>query len=167
MPFADLDLARELARRLTACERRDGLLCLPRCVSAPGLTHLSDVIMRDDLVVYPHGEMLLWDVARHEGFNIPPYPLAGCGDAREFLAEYGAEDVPGWYELRGIPRQVSESFYAYGCVMARNTRFWRRIWAVPAPELEDPNLLAAHLLRGLSFALGTQEGDSDPRLFRC
>ena len=38
------------------------------------------------------------DIARHDGYNIPAYPMAGCGDVREFLSDEDVRNVPEWYE---------------------------------------------------------------------
>lgn len=35
--------------------------------------------------------------ARHRGYDLPPYPLAGCGEIREFFADEGVRNVPEWY----------------------------------------------------------------------
>ena len=35
--------------------------------------------------------------ARHRGYDLPPYPLAGCGEIREFFADAGVRNVPEWY----------------------------------------------------------------------
>ena len=167
MPRAHLALATSLVERLEAHRTRGGVYHLPESVGAQALLGLASEVMRDDLAVYPHGEMLLWDIARHEGYVIPPYPLAGFGEAQQFLADYGAADVPGWYELRGIGPEVTRDFYAYGCVMSRNRSFWRRIWAVPVGDLSDANLLAAWLARAIAFSLGNATDTDDPFLFRC
>lgn len=167
MSYADPLLAPYLLSLLEPYVAEEGRRPLPYGVGASDLLHLASVVMGDDLVVYPHGEMLVWDIARHEGYDIPPYPLAGCGEAQEFLADYGVHDVPGWYELRGVSRSVSSEFFAYGCVMARNGGLWRRVWAVPTAELEQAPTLAAWLAEGIRFALGEQTDAEDARLFRC
>ena len=38
--------------------------------------------------------------ARHRGYDLPPYPLAGCGEIREFFADEGVRNVPDWYEKK-------------------------------------------------------------------
>lgn len=38
--------------------------------------------------------------ARHRGYDLPPYPLAGCGEIRAFFAEEGVRNVPEWYERK-------------------------------------------------------------------
>lgn len=35
--------------------------------------------------------------ARHRGYGLPPYPLAGCGEIRAFFADEGVRNVPEWY----------------------------------------------------------------------
>lgn len=35
--------------------------------------------------------------ARHRGYDLPPYPLAGCGEIRAFFADEGVRNVPEWY----------------------------------------------------------------------
>ena len=97
----------------------------------------------------------------------PPIPWLVAGTGKEFLADYGARDVPSWYEDRGISRQTVASFYAYSCIMARNREYWRKIMLVPVGDVDDANALAAHLVRALRFCDGRQDGAADPTLFRC
>ncbi len=84
----------ERIRTLLPTSARD----LPLGVTLPRLLHLVDETMGEDMRRYPDGRMLIWDIARHDGYNIPAYPMAGCGDVREFLADEGVRTVPEWYE---------------------------------------------------------------------
>jgi hypothetical protein len=128
---------------------------------------LSLEVAGGDLTFFPAGEMLIWEVARHEGYDIPPYPMAGCGEGREFLADAGVSSIPAWYEARGIPTEVTRDFYAYACLMARDRTFWRKVYVVPAAVVGDASTLAVSLARALRFCLGDESAEDDPTLFRC
>ena len=123
--------------------------------------------MGDDLAFYPHSEMLVWDIARHEGYDIPPYPMAGYGEARNFLASFGVVDVPSWYQSRGLAPNQARSLFGVSCLMARNRGLWRRIFAFPSADGADAGAFAKHLAQAVAFALGDDDGGADPRIFRC
>ena len=42
----------------------------------------------------------VFEYARRRGYDLPPYPLAGCGEIRAFFADEGVRNVPEWYERR-------------------------------------------------------------------
>lgn len=139
---------------------------LPAGVSAPRLLGLVGEVLGEDFAFFRAGEMLIWEVARHEGYTIPAYPMAGCGDVREFLADYGARDVPSWYEARGVPREVVADFYAWSCILVRSRDFWRKILLLPATDADNPATLVPHLLRALRFCESHATEVDDPTMFR-
>ena len=47
----------------------------------------------------------LFAYARHRGYDLPPYPLAGCGEIRAFFADEGVRNVPDWYGKK-LPSQT-------------------------------------------------------------
>lgn len=159
-------LAPRLVFLLEGHRGAEGSYELPASVRPARLLGLVSEVLGDDCAFFRAGEMLIWEVARHEGYTIPAYPMAGCGDVREFLADYGARDVPSWYEARGVPRSVVADFYAWSCLMVRNRGFWRKILLVPTVDIDDAARLTPHLLRALRFCEGTATSTEDPTLFR-
>lgn len=132
----------------------------PGRVRCERLLQLVDEAMGDDLRRYPDGRMLIWDIARHDGYNIPAYPMAGCGDVREFLSDEGARNIPEWYERHlGIGRNVYDEMYRYDLVMVRNRALWRRVFVVPSCRLEHMDTLLEELDGWLWFGLGNGVGD--------
>ena len=94
---------------------------LPAGVTCGRLARLVEEILGDTIERYPDGRMLIWGIARHDGYNIPEYPMAGCGDVREFLEDEGARNVPDWYERHlGISREDYDAIWKYELVMVRN-----------------------------------------------
>ena len=160
MPRAKWGLATELLSRLRARP-------VPDACKSDALLACALEIMADDLTFQPNAEMLVWDIARHEGYNIPPYPMAGCGQGREYLTEVGARDVPGWYELRGLTREQAVSLVGSSCLMARNRGFWRKVLFLSAADVGDATRLAPYMVQALAFALGEQTDADDPTLFKC
>lgn len=124
-----------------------------------------------ELSVFPDGRMLVWDIARHDGYNIPAYPMAGCGDVKEFLADEGARDVPDWYRVHlGMDAATYDDIYKYELVMVRNRLRFRRVWMVPAATMAEGEMsggpLAAAMLEWARFALGECTDEEDSRLFK-
>lgn len=144
---------------------------LPAPVTCGRLLALVDEAMGDDMHRYPDGRMLIWDLARHDGYTIPAYPMAGCGDVREFLHDEGVRNVPEWYERHlGIDRATYDAMYAHELVMVRNRALWRRVFVVPAGVMAQRDTTEGPLLEELrawlTFALGSTSGAEDARLFR-
>lgn len=163
-----------MARMLVqAAERLAALLALPETPAERGVTpsrllSLADEVMGDDLSRFPDGRMLIWDIARHDGYRIPEYPMAGCGDVKEFLADEGARDVPDWYRVHlGMERAAYDEIWRYQLVMARNRAYWRKVFAVPSQAFEasDPRLAKA-VREWVLFSLGSATSADDPSLFK-
>ena len=135
------------------------------------ILRLLRACLGEDLAVFPDGRMLIWDIARHDGYNIPPYPMAGCGDVKEFLRDEDAHDVPSWYEGHlGIPRETYDEIYRYELVMVRNRARYRRVWLVASSTMVDRDRLGGELARCMgewaTFAMGAQTSAQDVRLFK-
>ena len=59
--------------------------------------------------------------ARHRGYDLPPYPLAGCGEIREFFADEGVRNVPDWYEKKlGLDERAYEALPSQTIVVVRD-----------------------------------------------
>ncbi len=146
---------------LSVVKRIQGLLPQARGrVGCERLLQLVDEAMGDDLRRYPDGRMLIWDIARHDGYNIPAYPMAGCGDVREFLSDEDVRNVPEWYERHlGIGRDVYDEMYRYELVMVRNRALWRRVFVVPSGRPQRMDTLLEELNGWLGFGLGNGVGD--------
>ena len=72
-------MARKLVDLLGTYATSDGSYRLPPEVTPDRLLALALEIGGDDLMFFDAAEMLVWQVARHEGYVIPDYPLAGNG----------------------------------------------------------------------------------------
>ena len=144
---------------------------LPGGLTCGKLARLVEEILGDTISRYPDGRMLIWDIARHDGYNIPEYPMAGCGDVREFLEDEGVRNVPDWYERHlGITREDYDAMWKYELVMVRNQAFWRCVFQVPATVPQQTSSLGGAYLEELrswlAFALGNESGSDNPRLFK-
>ena len=144
---------------------------LPAPVTCGRVLSLLDEAMGEDLRRYPDGRMLIWDIARHDGYTIPAYPMAGCGDVREFLHDEGVRNVPEWYEQHlGMNRSTYDAMYAYELVMVRNRALWRKVFVVPSTTMAQRSASNGPLLEAMrewmAFGLGETTGHEDPTLFR-
>lgn len=128
-------------------------------------------VLGDDMAIYPDGRMLIWGIARHDGYRIPDYPMAGCGDVKEFLHDEGVRNVPEWYERHlGMDRASYDEIYRYELVMVRNRGLWRRVFLVPSGTMAQEKATGGPLLSAekewLRFALGHATDRDDGRLFK-
>lgn len=158
------------ARRLGwLLDRTDDLA--PCGLTCGRVLRLTREVLGDELAVYSDGRMLIWDIARHDGYRIPDYPMAGCGDVKEFLSDEGVRNVPDWYaRYLGMERADYDEMYRHELVMVRNRALWRRVFVVPAGVMAQTDLTAGPLLDALRswvrFSLGSQTANDDPRLFK-
>ena len=59
--------------------------------------------------------------ARHRGYDLPPYPLAGCGEIRAFFADEGVRNVPEWYARKlGLDEAAYAELPSQTVVVARD-----------------------------------------------
>lgn len=63
----------------------------------------------------------LFAYARHRGYDLPPYPLAGCGEIRAFFADEGVRNVPDWYGKKlGLDERAYEALPSQTVVVVRD-----------------------------------------------
>ena len=163
-------MLREVVERIALRLPQPGTL-LPAPVTCGRVLSLLTEAMGDDLQIYPDGRMLIWDIARHDGYTIPAYPMAGCGDVREFLHDEGVCNVPAWYErYLGMNRATYDAMYAQELVMVRNRALWRRVFVVSSSVMAQRSASGGPLLeemrRWIAFALGMASNLEDPQLFK-
>ncbi len=53
----------------------------------------------------------IYHFARKQGWDIPAYPLAGCGEIKRFFTEQGVSDVPSWYVKIGVEPERAKRLY--------------------------------------------------------
>lgn len=75
-------------------------------------------------------------MARHEGYNIPPFAYAGCGEIKDFFADKGVADVPEYFASVGIPWETYQELYAYELIVARNKSYAKKVFLVSAATLD-------------------------------
>lgn len=56
---------------------------------------------------------------REAGFDIPAYPFDPKGELKDFLAERGARNLPGYYEGLGIPQARYEDVQTHALLVLR------------------------------------------------
>jgi hypothetical protein len=93
----------------TCCDRFSGNDVLDLTLSL-----LGDRVTVDDAPRY------IYTFARQQGYEIPPYPLAGCGEIKAFFAEYGVRNVPEWYERIGISPEAYDELQNKRLLVVRN-----------------------------------------------
>lgn len=114
--------------------------------------------------------------ARHRGYDLPPYPLAGCGEIREFFADEGVRNVPEWYaRTLGLDEAAYAKLPAQTIVVVRDRDNRRKAFfldgiryrnAAAFENLADSGLartldeaeLSALTTCMLAFLLGEDEG---------
>lgn len=88
--------AGRLLESLIALMRSDGERWTVRRVAGLAAIVLGDRVEVGDASQY------VFHRARREGYDLPPFPLAGCGEIRRFFADEGVRNVPEWYAKLGI-----------------------------------------------------------------
>lgn len=63
----------------------------------------------------------VYEYGRRAGYDLPPYPLAGCGEIREFFADQGVRTVPEWYERKlGVDGRAYARLPSWTIVVVRD-----------------------------------------------
>ena len=67
-------------------------------------------------------------LARSFGYDIPPYPLAGSGEIREFFRDEGVANLPEWYASIGIEGDDYERLHEKTAVVVRGSAGTRTLF---------------------------------------
>ena len=103
--------------------------------------------------------------ARHRGYDLPPYPLAGCGEIREFFADEGVRNVPDWYEKKlGLDERAYEALPSQTIVVVRDRADRRKAFFLDGMRYR--NAAAYENLADSGFARTLSEDDLEALLSR-
>lgn len=121
---ADLPHACKLFERLLE-ERIDG-------IGGRGLLGLALSVLGPAVTVCD-ASRYIYAYARQLGYDIPPYPLAGCGEIKEFFRSFGIASVPEFYERVGLGSDEYEQLADKTAVAVRNQCGKRKLLLVEVP----------------------------------
>lgn len=118
----------------------------------------------------------IYHYAKSQGYDIPPYPLAGSGEIKKFFADEGVENLPTWYKKVGFTEREYEHAHEYTLVSVRGrnadrTAFlidvYLRNWPQFVPLVESKidtvlrgEVLARFLNAVMNAALDERQTDS-------
>lgn len=131
-------------------------------LSGDDILHLVIAVLGDRATVNDGAEFI-YRYARTQGYDIPPYPLAGCGQIKEFFHDNGVRNVPEWYGKIGIGPEAYRTLHQKNLIVVRNAKNQRKAFAVDTVRAlpDDEALELADAI--MSFVLAdaeTLEGDS-------
>lgn len=119
--------APDLAGRLARLIRAERARLRPRDVLEALSLLLGDRVQVGDASRY------IYEYGRRAGYELPPYPLAGCGEIREFFADQGVRNVPEWYERKlGVEPQLYAELTARTVVVVRDGGNRRKAFVLDA-----------------------------------
>lgn len=118
----DRSNAERLLENLIALMRSDGERWTVRRVAELAAAVLGDRVEVGDAAQY------IFHRARREGYDLPPFPLAGCGEIRHFFADEGVKNVPAWYAKLGIEDEAYEHLHEKTLVSVRSSTGERSVF---------------------------------------
>lgn len=107
-----------IADALELAQRRAG------AIDAADAARLVATIMGDRIKVGDASRYLV-EYARAQGYDIPSYAFAGCGEIKQFFRDQGVADVPSWYEKLGVPADDARRLYGHTLIEVRDFEFRR------------------------------------------
>ena len=107
--------AGRLLESLIALMRSDGERWTVRRVA-----HLAAIVLGNRVEV-GDASQYVFHRARREGYDLPPFPLAGCGEIRRFFADEGVRNMPEWYAKLGIEGEEYARLHEKTLVSVRAT----------------------------------------------
>lgn len=123
----------DCARRTRACRLFEELLekRLDR-VGAKGLLGFAMDVLGPAVTVCDASNYI-YVYARQLGYDIPPYPLAGCGEIKEFFADFGIASIPEFYKQVGIGEEAYAALPDKTAVAVRDESGRRKLLLVDMP----------------------------------
>ncbi len=73
-----------------------------------------------------NASQFIYHFARSQGYNLPPYPLAGSGEIKKFFADESVKNVPEWYEKIGLTADEYAHIHEYTIISVRGRHADRR-----------------------------------------
>lgn len=111
----------------------------------------------DDTIMLYDADQYIWAYTRSQGYYIPSYPMDPAGEIREFFADEGVHDVPGWYKTIGVDERAYAHISDYHLLVVKDAAFRRQITLLPSQAFDYfatiPAQMDAELLRTARFAL--------------
>lgn len=107
----------------------------------------------------------LFAYARHRGYDLPPYLLAGCGEIRAFFADEGVRNVPDWYGKKlGLDERAYEALPSQTVVVLRDRADRRKAFFLDG--IRYRNAAAFENLADSGFSRTLSEDDLEALLSR-
>ena len=107
----------------------------------------------------------IYEYGRRAGYDLPPYPLAGCGEIREFFADQGVRTVPEWYErILGVDERAYVRLPAWTIVVVRDREGRRKAFFLDG--IRYRNAAAFENLVDSGFSRTLSEDDLEALLSR-
>ncbi|EQI12103.1 UNVERIFIED_ORG: hypothetical protein QOE_3048 [Clostridioides difficile F501] len=107
----------------------------------------------------------LFAYARHRGYDLPPYLLAGCGEIRAFFADEGVRNVPDWYGKKlGLDERAYEALPSQTVVVVRDRADRRKAFFLDG--IRYRNAAAFENLADSGFSRTLSEDDLEALLSR-
>lgn len=100
----------------------------------------------------------IFEYARHRGYDLPPYPLAGCGEIREFFADEGVRSMPEWYARKlGLDDVAYERLPSQTIVVVRDRDNRRRAFFLDGIRYRNAAVFENLADSGVARTLGEAE----------
>lgn len=99
--------------------------------------------------------------ARRQGYDLPPYPLAGCGEIREFFADEGVRSVPEWYDRKlGVAGPAYEALPSQTILVARDRANRRKAFFLDGIRYRDAAAFESLADSGLARTFSEEDLDA-------
>ncbi len=116
---------------------------------------LLSFVMGEGLVAGPASQYCYY-YARRQGYDIPPFPLAGCGEIKEFFSDQGVSNVPEWYSKIGIDEKGYTCLHERTIVVVRDAHNRRMAYLLDGEyHTQDKDFLSLSE-SGVALRLGAQ-----------
>lgn len=113
-------------------------------------------VLLGDRIQVGDASRYIYAYGRRIGYDLPPYPLAGCGEVREFFADEQVATVPEWYERKlGIGHGLYAELSGKTMVVVRDVEHRRTPFLLEGMRYKDDTgfvgLEESGLIGGLSL----------------
>lgn len=136
--------------------------CLATCDAADA-ARLVSVLLGPGVEVGDASRYLV-RYARQQGYDIPAFAYAGCGEMKQFYRDQGVRDDPGWYEKLGVPHDEARFLYDRTIIVVRDFSFRRMAIVLRGSYHHRDGGFCSLAESGLIERLGGEPGVGAPRV---